>query len=212
MGTSRPVPLENLDLSGALNMLETAHRQRINAVTPSSPSFLGLLGAHFDSLPQWRPRPTTASVPELSGHGVGGKWPIIMAAPQTRARRSSIGNPNLKVGGTRGGTNKHPSVGKPKSMPLSSADTFAATQQPKTVMTYPVGVGNPPPHQVNVQLGSTSSSSVLPPSSARVGGSTHSSAVRPTAAVAAVRNVVPEAIRRDDAAEALLMLSQQNRR
>jgi RHS repeat-associated protein len=91
MGKSRPVPLENLDLSGAIEMIGTAHRQRINAVTPPpSPSFLGMLGEHLDSLPQRPPSLDTASVPTLTGHGPGGRLlPVGVAPTPTRPSSSS---------------------------------------------------------------------------------------------------------------------------
>jgi RHS repeat-associated protein len=95
LGKSRPVPLENLDLSGALNMLKSARIQSLDNVKPSpSPSFLSELGTHLYSLPPWRLRANTASLPEQSGHSVGGKWPVAMAAPQPSAR--GIDNPNLR--------------------------------------------------------------------------------------------------------------------
>ena len=86
-GARQPLNLANFNASGALSMLSAATRKRINYVEPPrSTSFLSELGSHLDSLPAWRRRPDTASLPEQSGHGVGGKWRIAMAAPQLTTR------------------------------------------------------------------------------------------------------------------------------
>ena len=79
------------------------------------------------------------------------------------------------------------SHGQKSGMKLWSSDTFAASQQPSSYSTHPVGVGSPPPHQGNVRRGDVSGSSTWPPSFAGPGGSTHSSNNRPTAAVVGVR-------------------------
>ncbi|HEF4760626.1 TPA: RHS repeat-associated core domain-containing protein [Pseudomonas putida] len=107
-----------------------------------------------------------------------------------RGNRSS---PNY-VGTTSRGSGSRPTGNGRQGMPLWNADTIAAAQQPQTYTVYPVGVGSTPAGQGAVQLGNTSSSYVLPNSSARIGAPTHSSAVRPTAVVAAVRRDPPRSV------------------
>lgn len=97
-------------------------------------------------------------------------------------------------GGSVGGISGATSTGNGgKGMPLWSMDTVAAAQQPHAYAAYPIGTGSPHPRPGPVQRGDTSSSSVLPPSSARIGSATHASVDRPTAAVAAIRRNTPPA-------------------
>jgi RHS repeat-associated protein len=88
-GKSKPVRLTDRQLAMAMQMLDEGTARRSTDVkSPPSPSFLGDLGMYLDSLPKMRPSPPTGSLPQLSGHGVGGKWPIAMAIPKSSTRRS----------------------------------------------------------------------------------------------------------------------------
>ena len=117
--------------------------------------------------------------------------------PWVVSQRSSDSPPSGSFGtyhqtaSTISGSSSHSeqvsSHGQKSGMKLWSSDTFAASQQPSSYSTYPVGVGSPPPRQGPVRSGDTSGSSTWPPSVARPGGSTHNSNDRPTAAVAGVR-------------------------
>lgn len=117
--------------------------------------------------------------------------------PWVVSQRSSDSPPSGSFGtyhqtaSTISGSSSHSgqvsSHGQKSGMKLWSSDTFAASQQPSSYSTHPVGVGSPPPHQGNVRRGDVSGSSTWPPSFAGPGGSTHSSNNRPTAAVVGVR-------------------------
>lgn len=100
---SRPVHFKkNSDLLGALEIIGTAHWQRIKPKPVTSPppskSFLGMLGEHLDSLPKRLPSPDTASVPTLSGHGPGGRLhPVGVAQIPTRPSSSSFNPPRIET-------------------------------------------------------------------------------------------------------------------
>lgn len=100
-------------------------------VDTTASSFLPRVGEHLDSLPKWRPRPNTASLPEQSGHGDGGVWPTAMSAHQSSARR---GNSSLNTS-SRGRSSGHQPDTSESSKLSPSKQTPTASDQPSNKRT-----------------------------------------------------------------------------
>lgn len=198
-GKSRPVALNKLDLSGAMEMIGQAHNARINYVAPPTRSsgigdILYTLGtAH--RMPGDSPRVTR--VTETARHFPGYVQGAALDGLSSRPSRSTP-QAQSSSGGSRYGHDAPPAYDPPPSYAqatqLWNADTFAASQQPRTYMTYPTESGKPTAYVNSVQSGRRSSTSTTSPSassSAPVGSSTHSSTVRPTLSVASIRRPDP---------------------
>ena len=176
-GKSRPVDMNKLDLSGALQMIGQAENARITYVAPPARSSgIGdILYALGTAHPMPRDSTRVTSVTETARHHRGyAAGAIADGLTHTPSRSTpqalspiNAGSSAINSGGAHG-----------KAMSAWNADTFAASQQGRTYTAYPVEARNPPAHQGVVQ------SWVLPSSSAQIGSSTHR-ADRPIAVVAA---------------------------
>jgi RHS repeat-associated protein len=166
-GKSRPVDLNKLDLSGAMEMIGQAHNARINYVAPprSSTGLGAILYTLGTAHPMRGDSPRITSVIETARHHPGYVDGAAMAGLSSRPSRATPQMHSVSGGYSGGSSYRHdapPPHDSPPSyneaMALGTADTFAKSQQGKSFIVNRVSVPNShhvplnPPPMVHPQL------------------------------------------------------------